>query len=693
MATETSIGAILELKDSQRDSLGKDFLQWVGQVEDDRRQLILETYNRVQENLDGRAPVKSFPWLGASNAFAPLTGTYADALQSRLFDAATAHDPTNLVLPRGAGNILEDLALGVEVGYERWADWWQRISRWAERDDIDYKSLMEMVTLQMTHFGDSWVYLPWEEQWMTQIDVLKGGKLKKTPRLLYARPMPKVLHPKDVFCRWDALDHQLERLIGFQFDLDLPTLDEWEAKGVYDKDVAAELRKKLTTKRSEADRQDAEYRTGYFRQLGTRVYNPDEFEEKQKAQMKLAAESGNRSLKMVKMFARVDMDGDGTPEDTIYDVEKESGLVPSARYSNYAHRERPLLHYWFKKRPGAIYNIGVGEMMLNIQDIINTGLRDHFDNNKIQNTSVMLFRKNSGIKKGKKFYPSASYWVNDPANDVKTLELGHGKSATTLQEVGLLERWGQYVVGLSDFQLGEEPKSRTPATTAMAGLQEANIRPKRVIEVMRNTMRKMHRQILVLYAQNGDPAKLAQVAAVEVEDRELFQKALAAIPLDAMADSLVIDPDVSSDSLNRQARRQEALALDAQNNDFWMRINNLMNLIGGALQDPIAKAIYLAQAAGYLRLYKRVLDTFEERDQREILPDALIKLLEGVTSVEANAPGAGGEAAVGSSPAEASQGLVTQEGPAAGPVAPEGRPGAGQSRPPIANPANGGDNG
>lgn len=687
MAIELLGGAEVSFSQKERETLGQDFRNWVEQIEDDRRSMILDTYNKVQENLSGRAPVKSFPWVGASNVFAPLTGTYADALQSRLYEAATAHDPTNLVLPRGVGELLP----GVDA--ERWADWWQRISRWVERDDMDHEALWEHVTLLMTHFGDAWIYLPWEEQWVADIEVTKGGKLNKTPRLLYGRCMPKVLHPKDVFIRWDADDHQHERLMGFQFELDLHTLDEWEKAGIYDRDVAAELRKKLRAQEFESK---DEYRAGYFKQLGTRIYGPDEFEEKQKDLAKLHSESGNRTITMLKMFARADMDGDGVPEEIVYEVEKETGLVAYARYTLYAHRERPLIHTWFKKRPGSIYNIGVGEMMLNIQDIINTSLRDHFDNNKVQNASAVFIRKNSGIAKGKRLYPGATYFVSNPRDDVEVKSLGNGARATTMQEIGLLERWGQFIVGLSDFQLGQEPKSRTPATTMQASLAEANIRPTRIINVMRKQMRKLHRQVLMLYFQNGDPAKLAQIAAVEDEDVELFQNALAVVTPEQMAESLVIDPDVSSDALNRQARRQEAMALFAQLGGFYDRVNMIRQELGLMLQsgqvDPMGRAVLLAQLNGYIRAMKRILDTFEERDQREMLPVDLPQLMEGVFSAVQQQQQGGG-AAVAPSPAQAAQGLVVGEGPASGPVAPEGRPVAGQPRVPVAAQANGGDRG
>lgn len=686
MAVELINGAEVRFRDKDdREKLGKAFIEWIATVEDDRRRLILEVYNRVQENLDGRSPVKAFPWYGASNAFAPLTGTYADAYQARLYEAGTAHDPAHLIMPRGAGDIIPEV-----VTREMWARWWQNISRWADREELDHKGIVEENTLTFVYFGDSWVYMPWEEQSIADIEILKGGKVRAVPRKLYAKPSPKVLHPKDVFIRWDARDHQLERLMGFQFDLDLPTLEEWEARGIYDEEVSEGLKKKLS-----GSPDDPENANRYFKQLGTRLYTPDEFESKKMDLMKVEQGSGNRSVKMLKMFARVDMDGDGIPEDTIFDVEKETGRVAYARYANYAHRERPLIHYWFKKRPGAAYNIGVGEMMLNMQDIINTAIRDHFDNNKIQNTSIFLIRKNSGIKQGRRVFPSATYWVNNPKEDFQALTLGGGARTSSLQEIGLLEKWGQFIVGLSDFQLGQEPKSRTPATTSSLSLEQATIRPKRIIEVMRNAMRKQHRQALMLYYQNGDSAKLAEVAAVEAEDKQLFIQAMDAVPPEAMSESLVIDPEVSSESFNRQARRQEAMALFAQLTGFWDRFQLLMQMVGGAAPtDPIAKELFLAQARGLVRAMRRILDTFEERDQREILPESLLKLLEGVTTVEVEAGGEGGEETQQPTPADAAQGLVTSEGPAAGPVAPQGRPIAGQPRVPAGPPqANGGDNG
>lgn len=686
MAIETSVGPNIGKRDLPKEArkrLGDDFRRWIAQVEDERREMVVSIWNKAQENLDGRADVKDFPWFGASNAFAPITGTYSDAIQSRLFQAATAHDPTTLMLPRGAGEVVPG------VSAETWAKWWQNIMRWSERDDVDYKSLMEEVTLLAVHFGDAWVLNTWEEQQVMDIDITESGKVVKVPRVLYSRPMPKVLHPKDVFIRWDAPDHQTERLVGFQFDLDLPTLEEWMAKGVYDDEVADQIAKTLG--RAEEDREAAA--RGYFRSIGTRVYTPDEFEEAKLRQLKMDDSAGGTTVKMLRMYARVDLDGDGIPEDTVYDVVKETGEVASSKYANYLHRERPLNHFWYKKRPGSQYNIGVPEMLLNVQDIVNTGLRDHFDNNKVQNTSIVMIRKNSGIKKGAKVYPMRTFWVNNPREDVVISKLGAGGGTTDIPAIMQMDQWGQYIVGISAFNLGQEQRSRTPATTTVSLIQEANIRHDRIIEMFRHATRKMQRQTMMLYFQNGSAEKLARIAAVEDEEREQFIAAFLSIDPQDMMDSIIIDPDISSNSFNRQSRRQEEMALFSQLKAFYDIWTQLMQFVGGAAQDQAAQATFMKFAQGYMRQMRNILDTFEKRDQNEMLPTEFLELLQQITSVEVTPDGSGTAQSSGASespsPAQSAQGLVASEGPAAGPVAPEGRPVNGLDR--LPGEANGGD--
>ena len=337
------------------------------------------------------------------------------------------------------------------------------------------------------------------------------------------------------------------------------------------------------------------------------------------------------------------------------------------------------------------YNFGVPELLLNIQKIVNNTMRDIMDNNKVMNTKMFAVRKGSSIKRQERAYPGKFFYTEDINNDIRDLALGSGSVNTSFQDMQLMAQWGEKVTGVTDFNLGQERRSRTPATTTLALLEEGAKRSDWTISNMRDQMWAMWKIILGMYYKHGDPEKMAKAASLNEEDMPMFIKAWTQVPVNEFVDGLTITPEVSSTSLNKNVKRQEALVLYQQVTQAYDKLVQLAQMVGQSMADPVMKELFVQYAKGTQRLLARVLDTYEVRDQNELNPD-LTDLIRKVASVEITTEGQGGDSANAaggntSRPAEAAQNLAIQGNPGGiTEVAPDGRPKAGLPRVPGPTP-------
>lgn len=674
-------GVDLKLKDDDKIQLGKEFQAWIERVEDSRRQLMQETWVQALDAYEGKEPIKQFPWPGASNAFLPMTGTHTDALSARLYNAATAHDPQFLLSNNRAGNLLDILmpdGQRLAVSYEEWARWWQEVSKHIERSKVNLNQLWLDVTQMMATYGDAFVYIPWEIEVTNDYSYdLDEKKVVATERTLYNGPRPKVLHPKDVYLEWEDFDIQLARKVGIGWNLDLGMVNQREASGYYSKEDAEYLRTRL----GEKSKVKAKDEGNYYKEYGGKFYSKDVFEKELQKRIGITDDSGPNALRMVTCFARIDVGNTGELKEVIFEIPKEDARVVRARYANYLHHKRPLVRFYYSRRLGSAYSKGVPELLKNLQKILNTTIRDHLDNNKVQNTKMFIARKGSPIEENMRAYPGRVIFTDNPHDDFIPVDLGTGRPTTQITDIGTIERWGQYITSITDVNLGKEAKSRTPATTTLSLLEEANKRVDRTIQAMRESMLDVWEQVLMLYFQNGEVNEMAEMAAIEAEDVPKFVMAWNnAVPEDVQK-FLTFRAEVSSSALNRQAQRQEGLALFAQIDQFYQRLISMSSFIGGAQgMDPALMDMFLLMTKGYQRSMSKVLDTFDVKDQKDFNPDSLINLISRVTTVDANANATAGASQGSSSPAQQSAGILANPAEPMQPNEAPDRPGAGEAR-------------
>jgi hypothetical protein len=674
-------GVEIRLDDDEREKLGNDFKTWAESVEDARRRRMHEVWVRALHNYEGKEPVKQFPWPMASNAVLPKTRIDVDAIAARIYNASTANDPAHLILPGARGNVIED------VSVELWARWWQNISQWIEQTKLDYKDLQRELAWTLTLYGDAFLYLPWEKAETTDVELnLDTGKVDRTRRTLWDGIRPQVFHPKDVYVNVWEKDVQSARRVGLRWDLDLPGIEERAAQGIYGEKQADELKELLQGQEDREKSKKLKALIGpYYREYGGNYYNPDEFDKALRGKEGVEEESQPHALRMLKVFSRADLDGDGVPEELVFDVERETGSVPYARYANLMHRERPIVQYSYMKRPQSIYGVGVPELLFNIQKILNTTMRDVLDNNKIRNTKIFLAKKGGPIEENAKVYPSRMLFVNDVTTDFAAVDLGSGSLNTSVQDIGMLTDWGDKLTGISDPELGRERKSRTPATTTMALLEQSAKRMDSVIDLKKNSDKKSHRQVLMMSFQNGDVDELARVAAIEEGEEEKFKLAFAAVSPEDMRKHLHIDAKVSSAALNKSVMQQKVLVVFQQVDQYYQRMQQLAQLMAGGQLDPSFQGLIEAMANGYHRLMSQFLDTSDMKDQEKDVNPDLTELIKGVTTVEVNGEETGN--AERSNPAQQAAGLATAgAGNEFAAQAPVSKPQPGLGRPPGPTP-------
>lgn len=651
--------ADIRLDDADLDELKAGFRLWIEQVEDARRDRMHDIWEKAAKNYDGKAPMMTLPWRGASNAVLNITQSHTDSIQARLFAAGATQDPTYLIRPATGEPVVD--ASGAEiVDATKYALWWQEISKHIETYEVNHGKAIEEATWISALYGDAWIYVSWVEDKVMDVNVDAEGNLVKTERILTEQPVLTVLHPERVYLApWDD-DPQEARTIAFDFPLDEHDLLIRERRKIYRKERAKKLRMLLGGEEDAGAARGlraAMAAEGHLKEWGRDTGAKSELRALLDEQGGVDPSTEPRSLTMLKVFQRVDLDGDGIPEEIQFEVEKGTGEVAMGRYANLLHRRRPLVHLYFNRRPGSPYNRGVPEMLFNAQKILNNLMRDLLNNNKVKNTKLFLSRQGSPIKKQSEIFPSRLLMVGDVEKDFKVVDLGSSGGVTGLQEIGLIQMWAERLTGVSDANLGLEKKSRTPVGTTQALIEEGSKRLDRVIDRQREAQRDMWAQVLSLYRQNADPRKLARWAGIEDGDMDLFLQAWTAVRPEDITNYIQIKPQVSSSVFNRAAQKQEVLTVMGQVQNYYMQLINLANLVGGAVQsgDPNFVELIKSMAKGGHRLMQKFLTLHDEKEQDELNPKELITLLEGVTSVPT---GAGPTGEDGSNPAEAAKGAA-----------------------------------
>jgi len=642
--------------------LGKQYQHILQEVDADREKLLGKTWSRALRNYEGKAPVMVFPWPGASNAVFNQTSAYSNDITARLYNAGSAHDPRFLVAANGPLGGLPP---------EEVSDILQDVSRYIEKKVVKYEDILEEAIPTFVIFGDTWLFPTWETDQYKVVEYNPDTGEQQDDVRTRSFPSVRVLHPKDFYVPCYVQTEDEASWCGYSFDLDEQKLRNLISRGLYTKKAGEKLLESLGTDNSK----EAAKETYYREYQGQYASNGDEYDRLVKSLVGVNVERSANALDMVHVYASMDVDGDGIPEEVNFHVHRETGTIPYIDYSKVYTKRRPFFHVYFQKRVGSLYNKGVAELLFDTQKVLNTLVRDLLDNNKVQNTKMFLARKGANFDRSLRAYPGRVLFVENLESDFKPIDMGTGKPLSgTIEMISLAQQWGERSVGVTESNLGREGKSRTPLGTTLSLMQEGAKRVDRIIERMRGSLQDLHYHILSLYFDHGDPKELAKAAGVNAEKLLRIWGELTPAKL---RDQIGLTVDISSSAWNRSFQRQELLALYAQIEAFDKRMVELASAIGQFGNDPIMRQLFLSMGESGANLMRRIVDTYDDiHDPEAILPDyaAALKEVTNAGIIPAAAQGPGG-------PAEAAQG-VAQNAPAGfAPAVSPGRPPAELARP------------
>jgi hypothetical protein len=656
-----------------RAELAKSYARRLTDAERGRERLMHDTWVKANKFYEGKAREKVWPWKGASSAVLPVIQTNCNHLKSRLHQAATGMTPVYMMLA-----ILPEstpLFEGFTAGDLR--DLWQQWSNHVEQNVLDHDDIMDRVGDLMVKYGDAFVVPDWRNLPMKDLHWNEDvGDYVPEFRDMYDQPVLDVIHGKNVYISVEELDVQKARWVGIDEYWEPEDIEVLRDAGDWNKEEADKI---LDWHKQKRDESASEAGNWYnLREDGSYIPR-DRLDEERREQARLDAhDPSNSKIRLVRVYAREDVDKDRFPEQVEFLIHRESEMIPYIKPLDKWHGERPIIHFHYMRRDGAFYSIGVAEMLFNIQAISNRLVRDQLNNNMVQNTKMFLARANGPIEDQFQAHPGRIIFVDDLEADFKPVDMGTGRPVDIVNVLPLIQSWGERLTGVNDAAMGQMSPKRAPATSTMALLEQANKGTDYIIRGMGKNQRKMWRQCQALYVQYFTDIEAMQRVLGPEKGSLLFQVWKTLTPKD-VRDNLAVDAKVATSNLNTQTRRQEAVALFGQTQMAYQTITQTAFALA-QVADPALRQLLVFQLQGFNQALGRIYDTFEIKDQKFINPDFL-EILQNVQLGSPVPQDAQGTQGPGNQVASAVQ-LFGEVGAGAGPVAPPGRPQPGVPRNP-----------
>ncbi|NJL70758.1 MAG: hypothetical protein HC888_03690 [Candidatus Competibacteraceae bacterium] len=146
-----------------------------------------------------------------------------------------------------------------------------------------------------------------------------------------------------------------------------------------------------------------------------------------------------------------DVDGDGVPVDLFLTVSMEAGVILKEQYNSLGTRF--ITNAKYVSRPRALSGRGTGQMTEGVQTEVTSLHNLRIDNAKLANMRMILTKRNSGFGGQREVYPGAVWEVENPAEDVRSFQLGEVYPSSLQAETHSLQ-YGMRSVGLSESQMG-----------------------------------------------------------------------------------------------------------------------------------------------------------------------------------------------------------------------------------------------
>ncbi len=580
---------------------------------------------------------KTFPWDGASNIVVPVIATAVDAVLARLLNSIFGGKYLWHATAKAAN--WADLA----VPMDKWLDW-------VQREVMDMYKVSQKWFLSTLKFGTGLLKLPWRQR-LRNVVYMDNGNIVKEVVVLHDGPEPEVMALSDTLWSNDAIHTGLQNCswVAHRTTLTWKDLIERQFSGDY-YDVAR-IKTQTRNQVSEMELQAEE-------EMGQTPSQRDDYE-------------------VWEVYCTYDLESSedqsaATPSvlsELIVTLELETKTALRAVYNFYRHQERPIHAITHMPRDNSMLGIGLCQMLADIQEEV-TGMHNRrLDNATIANTKIWKRLATSNVKEID-IYPGAIIDV-DQMDELDVMDMGDSHD-TLLKEEIHSNAIGEKRTGVSDYTVGRESAaigSRATATSTLALIREGNIRFKMTIKGIREALRNIAHQVIMLYQQFAPEMKVTYELFSEKEQK-IVQEFMNLPPENSRA-SVMMDVPALSETANKEIDQQTYISLMQLFEKFYTGLVQAVSLtVQPGTPEPIRQLGIHAATSG-AKMWERVLEAFDIADAENFVPniEAMLGIDAGLEAMNGSAngqfpgeqgpitAGAGGNPAVG--PAQAVPGMAS----------------------------------
>lgn len=202
-----------------------------------------------------------------------------------------------------------------------------------------------------------------------------------------------------------------------------------------------------------------------------------------------SSEDEDEPHEYIEQYRYLDLDNDGTREPWVVVVHKESEQVARI-YANYdtsklkmagnrlarIPRLRRFVKYPFFRDPeGGFYDLGFGELLESLGEVIDSTINQMMDSGHLQNAGGGFIGSGLRLKKNElRFAPGQYHVVQATGQDIRTAiyNMEHpGPSPVLFQLLGMMVESGKEIAAIKDVLTGDMPRNQ-PATTTLAMIEQ-----------------------------------------------------------------------------------------------------------------------------------------------------------------------------------------------------------------------------
>ena len=326
-----------------------------------------------------------------------------------------------------------------------------------------------------------------------------------------------------------------------------------------------------------------------------------------------------------------DYDEDGYAEDLQVIWDRTSYEVGHVSYAPYD--SRPFNISIYQRRPHIFYGIGVLEMARPFQREVTEWHNFKMQNAHLSNARFWTYRLGAlGIGEELKISPNKTLGLADPEHDLIEKKMSDNYPTAQQYEAAVLAlaemRVGTPAMGTTQ---GVAAGRRVPAATAMSALQQQNKRFTAPFDNIRRALAGALNQCFMRmreqYLKGGvwrENTLQFLVYTVGVKNAELIEEVFKQARSVDMRDKVIVEVTASSQSINKQADKQNAMERMQVVGGFLQQSTQLVQAVMAPGTPPELKQFLMEVAAAGTEAYRTFLRQFDDvRDPDKFIPATL----------------------------------------------------------------------